>query len=494
MLKNPTSPENRFLYLTVWSFQVSKPDDLHLYAQQAKKAGFQGIGLIINWDRIQPERGKFDWTWLDECLDILVEEDVQLALGLMFWTGPLPWADELCVMQTAQGQPYVFDSQRGSTLCLNNPETLSVARDTIAAWAEHTSQRYGKRIVKYSTHFSVYGEVEYSPVGIALDFSPSEQAAFRAYMHARAGGLEAINRDYNLELADWAAFDAMPVTDLVAISRYDWMQFKTATLVNINRMVVSTVREYAPDTLVAMQVGSIWDEAAATARGTYDAYRISREVDMLHIDDAPGWPHDFSLDMTSSLTPGRLLAQELDGAQHKGALPDAYLRQAEMTGAAAVHTMNTANLSAGAFIEWRKRLFDFYPELFLHGAVRPAAPQERAILFNTADFITRQPSGAQSLVLESTYRSLSGEAGERVRFVSDSMILENPALLSELTEGLYLGDAGTMRFEVAVAEALASAECPIYADRAVPKISDPFGHALPGDLEERLVARIQVAP
>ena len=46
----------------------------------------------------------------------------------------------------------------------------------------------------------------------------------------------------------------MPVTDLVAISRYDWMQFKTATLVNINRMVVSTVREYAPDTLVAMQV------------------------------------------------------------------------------------------------------------------------------------------------------------------------------------------------------------------------------------------------
>ena len=273
MLKNPTSPENRFLYLTVWSFQVSKPDDLHLYAQQAKKAGFQGIGLIINWDRIQPERGKFDWTWLDECLDILVEEDVQLALGLMFWTGPLPWADELCVMQTAQGQPYVFDSQRGSTLCLNNPETLSVARDTIAAWAEHTSQRYGKRIVKYSTHFSVYGEVEYSPVGIALDFSPSEQAAFRAYMHARAGGLEAINRDYNLELADWAAFDAMPVTDLVMMDlkhmdpeKHQWAVGASNRLILANaRRLVETGKPIIFRTPVVPTVNDTPEEIGAIA-------------------------------------------------------------------------------------------------------------------------------------------------------------------------------------------------------------------------------------
>ncbi|MCE5258656.1 MAG: beta-galactosidase [Chloroflexi bacterium] len=491
ILKDKTSPDKRFMYLTVWSFQLNTPGDIALYARQAKKAGFDGIGLIITWERIEAQKDKFDWQWLDECLDYVVQEDLKLALGLMFWTGGLAWNQDLCLQQTAAGETFIYDALRGPLVCLNDQATLKQVRDALRAWTEHTMQRYGDRIEKYSAHFSVFGEVEYSPTGIPIDYSPSELQAFRAVMHARDGGLEGINKDYELKLADWEEFDKMPIADLVAINDYDWQRFRLQTLVALNQLVADTIHEVAPDKLVAMQVGSVWDEAAAAQRAVYDPYLISRGVDVLHIDDAPGWPHDFSNDLTESMIPGRLLAQELDGAQHTQAIPDLYLRQARMTGESGVTIMNTANWSWQALIDWRDQLFIHYAPLFKQSPVRPLAPQNRAILYNTADFISRRPRSAQTAVLEGAYRRLSQDGKQRVRFVSDSMIVENPALLEELSAGLYLGDAAAMRFDVHTAEILADAPCPLYAESAALKLLDPFGHPLPVEIEQRLLAKIQ---
>lgn len=490
MLADKTSPQNRFLYLTVWSFQLSSPVDMAYYAMQAKKAGFDGIGLIVTWDRIEPQKGQFDWQWLDECLDYVVKQDLKLALGLMFWTGGLSWNKELCLQQTVDGEVYIYDSQRGPLVCLNDAGTLAEVRDALFAWTQHTMERYGDRIVKYSAHFSAFGEVEYTPAGVAIDFSPSELAAFREFMHQREGGLAQINADYELDLADWDEFDNMSIPELLAISTYDWQRFHLQTLVALNKLVSMTIHAAAPDKLVAMQVGSVWDVAAAGQRGVYDPYLISRDVDILHIDDAPGWPHDFSNDLSESMAPGRLLAQELDGAQHTQAIPDLYLRQAKMTGESGVTIMNTANWSWQQFIEWRDELFAHYPELFKQATVRPPAPRDRAILFNTADFITRSPQSSQYDVLQGAYRQLSQNGTLRARFVSDSMLLENPRLLDELTGGLYLGYATTLHLDRHVAQILADASCPLYADNASLKLVDPFGHPLPAEIEQRLLARI----
>ncbi|MHB9032990.1 MAG: beta-galactosidase [Anaerolineae bacterium] len=491
LLANKTSPENRFLYLSVWSFQLSNPGDMVYYARQAKKIGFDGIGLIVTWDKIETQKDIFNWDWLDECLDIIAAEDLKLSLGLMFWTSGLPWNKELCLQQTADGSTFVYDNLRGPLVCLNDPATLGQVQDALRAWTSHTMNKYGDRVVKYSAHFSVFGEVEYSPAGVAIDYSPSELAAFRTYMHARDGGLAGINRDYGLELATWDEFDQLPVPGLLEISDYDWLQFRQQTLVNLNQMVAETIHQEAPDKLVAMQVGSVWDQAAATQRSVFDPYLISRAVDVLHIDDAPGWPHDFSNDLTESLIPGRLLAQELDGAQHTQAIPDLYLRQARMTGDSGVTIMNTANWSWQALIEWRDKLFSQYVPLFKHGQVRPLAPQNRAVFYNTADFISRQPRSPQTSVLEGVYRKLSVDGAQRLRFVSDSMLLENPALLDELTEGLYLGEASVMRFDVRTAEILADSSCPLYYTGVKPQLLDPFGHKLPAETEQRLLAKLQ---
>lgn len=486
-----TSPENRFLYLSVWSFQIGNPEDCREYAKLAKELGFDGIGFIVTWDRIELNKDQFDFYWLDKCLDIFTSYGLKLALGLMFWTGYISWRADLCLQQTADGSTYIFDNQRGSMVCLNDEATLLQVHDALSAWAEHTMQRYGPSIVKYSAHFSVYGEVEYSPVDAAIDYSPSEQRAFRAYMRARAGGLDAINRDYELRLANWDEFEALPIKQLLTHSDYDWQLFRQQTLIKINQLVSGTIHAVAPDKLVAMQVGSVWDTAAATLRGVFDPYLISRDVDVLHIDDAPGWPHDFSCDLTESMIPDRLLAQELDGAQHTQAIPDLYLRQARMTGEAGVTIMNTANWSPATIKQWSAALFSKYRALFKEAAVRQLAPRDRAILYNTADFISRQQRSPQDVVLGGTYSKLSQGGKLRVRFISDSMILANPLILDELSAGLYLGRESTMRFDPRVAEILAKASCPLYFEGIKPKLTDPFGHPLAPEVEQQLLTRMQ---
>lgn len=490
-METKTLPENRFLYLSVWSFQIGDPEDCREYAKLAKQLGFDGIGFIVTWDRIEPNKEQFDWDWLDKCLDIITSYDLKLALGLMFWTGNLSWRADLCLQQTADGSTYVFDNQRGSMVCLNDEDTLLQVRDALSAWTEHTMQRYGPSIYKYSAHFSVYGEVEYSPVETPVDYSPSEQRAFRAYMRARAGGLEAINRDYDLKLANWDEFEALPLKQLLARSDYDWLVFRQQTLIKINQLVAGAIHAVAPDKLVAMQVGSVWDTAAATLRGVYDPYLISRDVDVLHIDDAPGWPHDFSCDLTESMIPDRLLAQELDGAWHTDAIPDLYLRQAKMTGEAGVTIMNTANWSPAEIKQWSAALLSKYRTLFKAATVRPLAPQDRAILYNTADFISRQQPSPQDVVLGGTYANLSQGGALRVRFISDSMILANPQILDELSAGLYLGRESTMHFDPRVAKILAQASCPLYVEGIKPKLTDPFGHPLAPEVEQQLLARMQ---
>ena len=197
--------------------------------------------------------------------------------------------------------------------------------------------------------------------------------------------------------------------------------------------------------------------------------------------------------MAESLAPGRLIGAELDGAQHTRAIPDLYLRQARMTGASGATIMNTANWSWQALIERREQLFSQYPALFKQSQVRPLAPQDRAIFYNTADFISRGPRVAQDLALGGAYRALGNDGALRVRFITDSMLLENPAILDELTAGLFLGYGTSMHFDVRVAEILAKSSCPLYAENIRMSLKDPYGHPLPGDLGERLLARMQKA-
>ena len=73
------------------------------YARQARKPVLTA-SAHHSPDRIEAQKDQFDWASLDEVLDYCVQEDLKLALGLMFWTAGLSWNQELCLQQTETGK------------------------------------------------------------------------------------------------------------------------------------------------------------------------------------------------------------------------------------------------------------------------------------------------------------------------------------------------------------------------------------------------------
>jgi len=490
----------RQLFFTVWT---SSPEECREYARLAKNLGFDGIDFVVNWDKFEPQEGVFDWKYLDECLAIFRAQNLKLSLSAMFWVNNLPWAQKLNMQQHENGETYFFEKlspnpedKRGPNLSYNDPRNLFLIERALREFARHANQKHGDAIVRFHARTSHYGELEYTPLGQQVDFSPLAIGAFknflrREYSQAGWGGLAAFNRNYKTSLANWNALDALPIGEVLARSTYDWQRFRQHTVLGLSRVVARGLRAGAPDKMVALQIGAVWDEAAATARGAYDPYLLSRDVDILHTDDAPGWPHDFSLDLISSIASDRLTAMELSAVTKSDGndLVNGYLRQLRMGGESNLTFVNTANWSPDQIEKWTPRLLSQYRPLFVEAVRHSEARRDRAILFNTADFLVRK-QGLDKLLL-GTYQKLGDNGQKRVRFVTDSMILQKPLLLRGLKSGLYLGAADSFSFDARIAQVLARANCALHVEgKSAPKFRDPFGNRLEGNVEATLLKNI----
>lgn len=89
---------------TLWSWQVTSVALAEEYASEIKKYGFDGIELCVRWSDFEPQRGKYDWRYLDSVLDVFVRNGFNLSLSILFWSEDLNWKDQLEYQCTADGK------------------------------------------------------------------------------------------------------------------------------------------------------------------------------------------------------------------------------------------------------------------------------------------------------------------------------------------------------------------------------------------------------
>lgn len=492
---NIEKSERKNLNFTVWSFQVPDPNQCRDYALFAKKYGFDGIDFCVTWKYIENEKGVYDWTYLDKCLDIFIEQGMTLSLSLMFWTGDMDWTNNLSFQQTMDGNVYKFDELRGPGLCYNDLINLEIINNSVKEFAKHTYERYSDKIERYHARTSCYGELEYSPVE-DLDYSPVAVNAFYEYLANRFDNIEQFNNVYNLNIKSWDDLKETPISNIVNITKFDWKSFKQKTIIELNKGIVQAFKSVAPEIPVAIQIGSMWDHNAADKRGVFDGYLISRDVDVLHIDDGPFYPHYLSIDMASSLASDKLISVEIDGAWQIETFTEkdvagAYLNQAERCGESGVAYLNTANWDIGQMITWGENLLAKYHDTYYKAYERKIAPSDRAILVNTTDMIANNPSKGLDVFLSDVYNGLSENGKLRVRFISDSMILDNPSILGDLKSGLYLGRYKSIHLNPEVAKILAESDCTLYNVVAKPILLDPYGNDLDNDIREAIWSKMK---
>lgn len=491
----PDKDIKKQLLLTVWSFQISDPSGIREFASYAENLGFDGLDLCVTWKTFEKEKGVYDWSWLDKCLEVLSEYDLNLSLSILFWTEDMQWARNLNLQQDPEGNIVMFDETRGPGLCYNDPDNLEIISRTVKAFASHCNENFTGNIVRFHARTSCHGELEYSPIG-DIDFSPVALEKFHDFLVRRFVNIEALNQAYRTDFTGWEALNSFAIMEILSRSRYDWNNFKQETIIALSRRIADSYKSVNPNIPVAIQVGSIWDYGAAARRGVFDGYLISRDVDILHIDDAPSYPHYFSIDMASSLAPDRIISMEIDGAWRFQMFPDRdvpkeYLKQAKESGESGVTLLNTANWEIPHLEEWGGSLLSKFRNEFMDAEPRQPARTDRAIFVNTADMISREPSSGLDKFLLDLHKYLSENGKQRVRFVSDGMILENPEVLEDLTDGLYLGNYKDLRLNPVIAGILARSNCRVYSKLSIPVITDPYGNKLDPYIENALLEKME---
>jgi beta-galactosidase len=224
-----------------WPEDMWKADAAEM---RAMGIAFARIGEFA-WSRIEPQRGVFDWGWLDRAIDTLHQAGVQVVLGTPSATPPR-WLiaerpDILAV--DAQGRTRGFGSRRH--YCFSN----EFYRQAAAEMAARLAERYGR-------HPAVTGwqtDNEYGCHATVLSYSAAAAAAFRDWCAAKYGDIATLNAAWgnvfwSMEYADFAEIDppAGTVTEPNPAHVLDWRRFSSDQVVRFNRAQVDAIRKFAP--------------------------------------------------------------------------------------------------------------------------------------------------------------------------------------------------------------------------------------------------------
>lgn len=150
-----------------------------------REAGINFVSVgIFSWALVEIAEGEFDFSWLDELLDLLHENDIRVDLGT-------PTASPPAWFFAAHPESRVIDRE-GRVMGFGSRGMVSHSspayREAIVRIADALAARYGTHpaVVLWHVH-NEYG----APIG--EDYSPASVAAFRGWLEERYSTLDALN-------------------------------------------------------------------------------------------------------------------------------------------------------------------------------------------------------------------------------------------------------------------------------------------------------------
>ena len=442
---NPIVHPDKMVNFSLWDWQVSTSGDAKRLAQEIKAMGFTGVDFTFRWSSLEYEKDNYYFSYIDSMLDEFKKEDLLISTSLMFWSINIPWMDDIEWQKTSGGQIYEFTG-RGASPSFSHQPTVDKMVNSFKAFSSHVIDRYGDRVTRIHARTSQYGELEYfCGSDFMLDYGAPAISAFKEYLQLQHGTVNSLLQSTAVteSFTAWEDLNAFTPHRLSELFYYDWQMFRQREALSLSKLFQNALKEIDENIPFALQVGCVWDASASNMRGVFDPYLASKACDILHTDDGPGFPHDFSMDLIN-VTDEVEYASEIDGFWHPTIQTlvksgdtslSPYVRQARMMGEAGIKYLNTANWSYTEIKTYQTQLSN-YPTAFTGATVRSPREENIAILINTADFIYKQRNMADMLL--STYNSLSAGNTKKVRFVTDTQLIENPQLLNEI-QTLYLG-------------------------------------------------------
>jgi beta-galactosidase len=150
-----------------------------------REAGVTIVSLaIFSWARLEPRAGEYDFTWLDEVMDLLHAGGITVDLATAT-ASPPPWL--------TRAHPEILPVTRtGETLW---PGARQHWRPTSPIFREHALRLVRELATRYADHPALVAWHVNNELGChnVYDYSDDAAAAFRLWLRARYGTVDALN-------------------------------------------------------------------------------------------------------------------------------------------------------------------------------------------------------------------------------------------------------------------------------------------------------------
>ncbi|MGW2144162.1 beta-galactosidase [Nonomuraea bangladeshensis] len=268
------------------------------------EAGVNQVSLgIFSWSVLEPAEGVFDFGWLDRAMDLLAANGIRAGLATPT-ASPPPWFGASypeALPVDADGRRLHHGSRQG--FCPSSP----IYRDRALRIAERVATRYAGHPALALWH--VHNEYGCHNARCYCDTSAE---AFRAWLRARYGSLDALNDAWGTAFwsqryGDWAQILPPRATPSFTNpgQQLDFRRFSSDALVELYTAERDLLKSITPDVPATtnLMAGAHWD---------MDCWAFAAEVDVVSTDHyligARAEPHvdlAFAADYARSLNGGR---------------------------------------------------------------------------------------------------------------------------------------------------------------------------------------------
>lgn len=243
-----------------------------------QEAGCNIVSIgIFSWAKLEPEEGKFDFSWLDMIIEKLHAHGVKVILATPSGARPA-WLDLKYpeVLRMTEDRQTRLHGHRQNH-CLTSP----VYREKVKIINTKLAERYAHHPAVVSWHISnEFGGYCHCPLC---------QKAFRRFLKERYGTLEKLNHAW------WSTFWSHTYTDWDQIEspsknlgewcvhglNLDFRRFSTAQCMDFCKAEIDTVKPFNPDLPVTTNFMEFFYD--------YDYFEFAKILDYTCWDSYPEW-------------------------------------------------------------------------------------------------------------------------------------------------------------------------------------------------------------
>ncbi|MFC4438996.1 MULTISPECIES: beta-galactosidase [Natrialbaceae] len=246
---------------------------------QMAEAGLEYVRMAeFSWAVLEPERGEFDFGWLDEAIELIGEHGMQAVLCTPTATPPKWLVDERPEIRQEEPDGTVREHGSRRHYCFNSE-----------AYRQETERIVTELTDRYADNPHVAGwqtDNEFGCHRTVRCYCDDCAAAFREWLAEKYGSVEALNEAWGNTFWSqrYASFEEVDPPGPTPADHHpsrllEYARFASDSVVDYNRLQVDLLREANPEWFVTHNFMGRFP--------TLDAYAVSEDLDLVSWDSYP---------------------------------------------------------------------------------------------------------------------------------------------------------------------------------------------------------------